>query len=337
MTCLALKYLTDEMLAELEPVVAHCGFRIEDVVRSGRENPDSNIGAYAGDEDCYRKFSPLFDKIIEDYHGYPPDGLHRSNLDLAALPPMEPIDPRGEAILSTRIRVARNLEGFSFAPAVTDADRARIEQEIIRALQSLEGELGGIYYPLGSMDEETSARLTREHFLFKKGDRFLESAGVNRNWPDNRGIFHSQDKRFLVWVNEEDELRIISMQFDGDLREVFARLVRAINAIESKIRFAFSDHLGYLTSCPTNLGTAMRASFHVRLPILGKQPDFQSTCENLGLSVRGIHGEHSESEGGVYDISNKQRLGITEVECIRRLYAGTAELIARERRLSLGR
>ena len=126
------------------------------------------------------------------------------------------------------------------------------------------------------------------------------------------------------------------MQMGGGLKDVFARLVFSITALEEKIPFAYNDHLGYLSSCPTNLGTAMRASFHVRLPLLGQQADFEDTCEKLGLSVRGIHGEHSESEGGVYDISNKRRLGISEVDCIKLLYAGTAELLGLEKNLESG-
>ena len=175
-------------------------------------------------------------------------------------------------------------------------------------------------------DEKNRIALTQDHFLFKKGDRFLEAAGVNRDWPSARGIFHSADKKFLVWINEEDQLRIISMEQGGDLHSVFDRLARAILAIEEKLDFAFNDHLGYITSCPTNLGTAMRASVHVRLPNIGRAENFHNICDDLGLSARGIHGEHSEAEGGVWDISNKQRLGITEVQCVKRLYEGVKTL-----------
>ena len=184
------------------------------------------------------------------------------------------------------------------------------------------------------MDEVTRIKLTEDHFLFKKGDRFLESAGANRDWPSGRGIFHSADKQFLVWVNEEDGLRIISMQAGGDLRQVFTRLVEAITAIEAKISFAHNQHFGYLSSCPTNLGTAMRASVHIKLPRLGQVPKFKDICSELGLSVRGVHGEHTNSECGVYDISNKRRLGISEIECISLLHAGLGQLLARERRLT---
>ena len=114
MTGLALKYLTDELRNSLEQVEAQCGFKINDIIRSGLENTDSGIGAYAGDEDCYSKFAALFDKIIEEYHGYPPDGRHYSNLDLVDLPAMENLDPKGEAVLSTRIRVARNIKGYAW-------------------------------------------------------------------------------------------------------------------------------------------------------------------------------------------------------------------------------
>jgi len=333
MTALSKKYLTDDVRASLEQVKADCGFTIDDIIKSGVENPDSTIGAYAGDEDCYKQFSALFDKIITDYHGYDTDSVHTSDIDVNNLPAMENLDPQGESIISTRIRVARNIKGFAFPPALSAKDRAVIEEKIVTALNELSGELAGDYYPLYKMSEETRIKLTEDHFLFKKGDRFLESAGVNGDWPASRGIFHSEDKRFLVWVNEEDQLRIISMQEGGDLREVFVRLVSAISAIEKKISFAYSEHLGYLTSCPTNLGTAMRASLHVKLPLISQKKDFKEICEKLGLSVRGIHGEHSESEGGVFDISNKQRLGISEIDCIKRLYEGIRQLLAEEKLL----
>jgi creatine kinase/arginine kinase len=106
--------------------------------------------------------------------------------------------------------------------------------------------------------------------LFKEGDRFLDACGLNRNWPKNRGIYHNDAKTFLTWVNEEDQLRIISMQPGANIREVFSRLVDAAARIEKVAKFAYDDHLGYITSCPTNLGTAMRASVHIHLPLLSQ-------------------------------------------------------------------
>ena len=123
------------------------------------------------------------------------------------------------------------------------------------------------------MTQAEQNQLIADHFLFKEGDRFLEACGVNRNWPDNRGIFHNDAKTFLVWVNEEDQLRVISMQKGSNIRQVFERLMLALKKFENVAKFAYDDHLGYITSCPTNLGTAMRASVHIKLPLLGKKKD----------------------------------------------------------------
>jgi arginine kinase len=88
------------------------------------------------------------------------------------------------------------------------------------------------------MDKATQQQLINDHFLFKEGDRFLEACGLNRNWPKNRGIFHNDKKTFLVWVNEEDQLRIISMQPGGDINAVFMRLVTALAHFENVAKFS---------------------------------------------------------------------------------------------------
>ncbi len=335
MTSLLEKYLTPELHESLRGKRTANQFGIKQVVQSGRDNPDSSVGVYAGDEESYQLFAPLLDKVIEDYHGHGPEVAHpRSSFaDMAKLADIGDLDPRGHSVVSTRIRVGRNLKGFAFAPAISREGRREVEQQIVAALATLDGDLAGEYYPLGDMPEETRLRLIADHFLFKKGDRFLESAGANRDWPEARGIFHSADKRFLVWVNEEDQLRIISMQSGGNVREVFGRLMKAIDTLERKLTFAATDRLGYLSSCPTNLGTAMRASVHVRLPKLSQTPKFKEICAKLGLSVRGIHGEHSESEGGVYDISNKRRLGVSEVGLVRLMAEGVTTLLDEEAKL----
>jgi creatine kinase/arginine kinase len=325
------KFLTPEVRAQLAGVKTASGFSIDDCVRSGTENPDSSIGCYAGDAECYQKFGALFDKVVETYHGYGKDDSHKRDLGSDGL---ADLDPAGEFVISTRIRVGRNLANVPLMPAISKEQRLEVERRVVEALATLEGDLQGQYYPLTGMDETVRVQLVADHFLFKKGDRFLESAGVNRDWPEARGIFHSADKRFLVWVNEEDQLRIISMQQGGGVKEVFERLARAIATLEKKLEFAYDGHLGYLSSCPTNLGTAMRASVHIKLPHFSKTAEFKSFCEGLNLSVRGIHGEHSESEGGVYDISNKQRLGVSENDAVRLLVAGVSKLIEKEKAAS---
>ena len=208
-----------------------------------------------------------------------------------------------------------------------------MESEIVKALNELPGDLKGEYFPLEGMTEEVVQKMIEDHFLFKQGDRFLESVGVNRDWPKNRGIFFSFDKKFLVWVSEEDSMRIISMQSGADIAEVFTRLSTALNFINEQIHFAFDDIRGFYTTCPTNLGTAMRASVHIKIPKFSESENFKAICGTLGLSIRGVHGEHSESSDGIYDISNKRRLGVTEREIYQQLYDGVKKLIDIEKSL----
>jgi len=332
-TSMLCKHLTKEVFEALKDKKTSSGFTVADAINSGVKNIDSGIGVYAGDAESYETFAALFDPIIEEYHGFGKADHHKSNLNPDDLNAPNP-DPEGKYIVSTRIRVGRNVDNLPLGPAITREQRNQVEKDVSEALKAMTGNLSGTYYPLNGMSEEVSAELIADHFLFKAGDRFLEAAGLNRDWPEGRGIYHNDEKTFLVWVNEEDQLRIISMQMGGDIKEVFTRLATAIGEIEKKVPFSYNDHIGYLTSCPTNLGTAMRASVHIALPKLAEDMDaFKAITDKHHLQIRGIHGEHSESEGGVYDISNRRRLGVTEVQCVQDMYDGVVALIAKEKSL----
>eukprot|EP00045_Choanoeca_perplexa_P013379 m.151601 g.151601 ORF g.151601 m.151601 type:complete len:591 (+) comp16342_c0_seq2:77-1849(+) len=340
-TSLLKKHLTPEVYMACESKVTSNGFTFQDVIQSGVDNQDSGVGAYAGDEESYAAFAPLFDRIIEDYHnGYKPTDRHPSDMDASKLHGVA--DAEGDYVISTRIRVGRNIRGLGLSPGISRAQRRKVEQLMVESLNQLEGDLAGKYYSLGSMSEQDRTQLVADHFLFKKGDRFLQSAGANRDWPEARGIFHNNDKTFLVWVNEEDQMRIISMEKGADAKKIFERLSRGIAAVEAKIKaagyeFAHNDHLGFIHSCPTNCGTGMRASVHAKLPNVGQHPDFKKWCAKLRLQPRGIHGEHSESDGGVYDLSNKERLGKSEVELVQTMIDGVKVLIEAEKALAAGK
>ena len=150
---------------------------------------------------------------------------------------------------------------------------------------SLKGDLAGTYFPLTGMGEKVRQQLVDDHFLFVSGDPNLKVAGMERDWPEGRGIFHNKEKTFLTWVNEEDQLRIISMQKGGDVKQVFDRLARGIKAVEESVKkesgkaFMNDPKYGYIHSCPTNLGTGMRASVHIDLP--GKDIYVTTCVDNL--------------------------------------------------------
>ncbi|XP_076350065.1 arginine kinase-like isoform X1 [Tachypleus tridentatus] len=326
------KYLTKDVLEKLKNKKTKMGATLLDVIQSGVENLDSGVGIYAPDGESYTVFSELFNPVIQDYHvGFKPTDKHPPK-DFGVVSTMVDLDPAGEFIVSTRVRCGRSLEGYSFNPCLTEAQYKEMEAKVSEVLGSMEDDLKGTYYPLTGMDKATQQKLIDDHFLFKEGDRFLQAANACRFWPTGRGIFHNNNKTFLVWVNEEDHLRIISMQKGGNLKQVYSRLVQAVNSIESKIQFSHDDRLGFLTFCPTNLGTTMRASVHIKLPKLSKdRKALEEASTRFNLQVRGTRGEHTESEDGVYDISNKRRLGLTEYEALVEMQNGILELIKMER------
>ena len=176
--------------------------------------------------------------------------------------------------------------------------------QIRRAFKQFDqnSELKGTYFSLQGMSKEIKKQLIADHFLFKEDDRysppntkcyfikinncywcwfnqptcrFLKSANACHFWPHGRGIYHNIAKTFLIWVNEEDHLRIISMQKGGNVGEVLQRLNNAVEILEQRLVFARDGRLGWLTFCPSNLGTTIRASVHIKLPKISSRPDFQ--------------------------------------------------------------
>lgn len=325
------KYLSREVLDACKNKKTQLGATLLDCIQSGVENLDSGVGIYAPDAEAYTLFAPIFNPIIEDYHeGFKPTDKHPAT-DFGDLNTIVNVDPTGKYVVSTRVRCGRSLKGYAFNPCLTEANYKEMEDKVSAIFNTFEGELKGKYHPLTGMDKATQQQLIDDHFLFKEGDRFLQAANACRYWPTGRGIYHNDNKTFLVWVNEEDHLRIISMQKGGDLKAVFQRLVNAVNAIESKLPFSRDDRLGYLTFCPTNLGTTIRASVHIGLPKLAKDKKvLEDIAAKFNLQVRGTRGEHTESEGGVYDISNKRRMGLTEYQAVKEMQDGILEMIKME-------
>ncbi|XP_055943593.1 arginine kinase isoform X1 [Argiope bruennichi] len=326
------KYLTREVFDACKNKKTALGATLLDCIQSGVENLDSGVGIYAPDAEAYTLFAPIFNPIIEDYHeGFKPTDKHPPT-DFGDTNTLVNVDPTGEYVVSTRVRCGRSLKGYAFNPCLTEANYKEMEEKVVAIFNTFEGELKGKYYPLTGMDKATQQQLIDDHFLFKEGDRFLQAANACRYWPTGRGIFHNDAKTFLVWCNEEDHLRIISMQKGGDLKAVFERLVKAVKTIEAKLPFSRDDRLGYLTFCPTNLGTTIRASVHIALPKLAKDKKvLDDIAAKFNLQVRGTRGEHTESEGGVYDISNKRRMGLTEYQAVKEMQDGILEMIKMEK------
>ena len=169
------KYLTPELFESLKELKTPNGFTLEQAINSGVVNLDSGIGVYAGDQDSYRVFAPLFDPIIEEYHGFGKDDKHKSNLNSDDLQAPNP-DPEGSYIVSTRIRVGRNVESMPLGPGISKEQRDEVESSVVEGLQTLEGELAGEYYPLLGMSKEIQNKCSKDHFGWKVCDLFFDAA-----------------------------------------------------------------------------------------------------------------------------------------------------------------
>jgi len=336
---LVAKYVTAPLWEKLSGAITKTsGFTLAKAIACAVEFDDQHCGIYAGDWDSYKVFADVFDPLIQEYHGISPDAVHTSDMDVTKI--KGNIDPTAP-VHSTRIRVGRNIDGFGLSPGITKQQRLDVEGLMKKAFANLEGDLAGSYYPLTGMSEKVRQQLVDDHFLFISGDKNLIVSGMERDWPEGRGIFHNKEKTFLTWVNEEDQLRIISMQKGGDVKAVFDRLARGISAVgesvkkESGMDFMLDKKYGFIHSCPTNLGTGMRASVHVDLPGFTKEglPALKARCEELKVQPRGTRGESGGQTGVTYDISNKHRLGYSEVELVQCMIDGVNTLVKEDKDL----
>eukprot|EP00232_Nephroselmis_pyriformis_P026272 CAMPEP_0182870686 /NCGR_PEP_ID=MMETSP0034_2-20130328/10679_1 /TAXON_ID=156128 /ORGANISM="Nephroselmis pyriformis, Strain CCMP717" /LENGTH=394 /DNA_ID=CAMNT_0025003199 /DNA_START=20 /DNA_END=1204 /DNA_ORIENTATION=- len=319
--------------------------------KSGIENPDSGMGVYAMYPDDYDVLKPFMGAAIKDYHKIKGEVKHVTNWDTSKISGM-PADGAldlaklGLGTTSMRVRVGRNLAAFPLPGAMTRDDRVKMEKTMVGAFKKLiaDPQFGGRYHSLTpgtpeSISQAEYQQLVDAHVMFKdmSADPYLNSAGISKDWPYGRGCYQSADKGFIVWVGEEDHLRIMCMAKGTLLNDVFGRLEKCLKVMDGMCSFAHSKDYGYVTSCPTNLGTGMRASIHIALPKLTKSGTDEETpkkiAKALGLSVRGVGGEHTAmGADGTVDISPSARLCIQEAEVVAALYKGIKLLMAAENR-----
>ena len=329
---------------QLKPRFLNC-------LRSGIENAESTVGCYACQPDDYDVFKPFFAKVLEHYHKVnlsTTKHVNNWNLDsIKGLPEGGSLDLSnlGLPALSVRVRTARNLNMFPLPGSMTKQNRIDLEKamgKVFNQLISMQ-EYGGRYVSItpghpNFIDQAEYQALVDAHIMFKSmaNDKFLVAAGIADDWPYGRGCYVSQDKGFIIWLGEEDHLRVMCMGKGTILNDIFNRLKTAIDIVEDLIEggCAKSETFGVVTSCPTNVGTGMRASVHIQLPNLtadGTDAKAKAICKPLGLSVRGLGGEHTPiGADGTVDISPSARFCISEAEIIAALYKGVEALKKKE-------
>merc|ERR1719308_225271 len=192
------------------------------------------------------------------------------------------------------------------------------------------------------MTEEKENSLRSRGNLFQEPDStLLLSSGCGRHWPDARGIFHNNDENLFVWVNEEDQMRIVSMEKGDNVKRIIERFAKATSTIQTCLKaegydFMNTDHLGRILTCPSNLGTGLRAGAMVKVPLVSGRKDFKNLLGRMGLQARGTAGVDSASTGGTWDISNADRLGKSETQLVNIFIEGVAQIIQWEQKLEAG-
>ena len=338
------KTMTPELFDQLKDVKSGKGYTLSNGMQAGVLRPHLGVGFTCGDEECFELFKDIINPIVQGWHGFDPSTqTHTSDLDFNKLVfSAEDEKLFAKYVKSTRIRAARNISGFSLPAGSSAEDRTEVEKVLVEAFGMLPDELKGKYHPLADLSPEQEDELQAGGFLFQKPGpmQLLGAAGAGRDWPIGRGIFHNPDKTVLCWCNEEDQCRIIAMENGGDVKGVFTRFCQLSNAIKEASEAAakkLMEHpnYGFLGTCPSNLGTGLRASVMIVLPELNKDPHkLEEICAGFDLQPRGSSGEHSAAVGAKWDISNKQRIGFSEVELVQKMIDGVKKLIVLEEELT---
>ena len=229
-----------------------------------------------------------------------------------------------KAVVSTRIRLARNLKEYPF-PIRLSADKAReIVDKVGEALKDSPLKFHRI--DLSSVSESLQAAMIERHLV---SPDFISE-------KDGRAVYLSDDNTVSIMVNEEDHIRLQVMMDGFELDEAYALADEVDTILSKKLNFAFHDRLGYLTQCPTNLGTGMRASVMLHLPALemsGTVNRIGANLSKLGLTMRGLYGESTKPAGAFFQLSNQVTLGISEKAAIENLKNIANQLITQEMRV----
>lgn len=233
--------------------------------------------------------------------------------------------PESDIVISSRIRLARNLADHPFIRKCQDADRFAIESSLRDSVRNV-AEWDALTY----VDVKALSDVDRQ-FL-------VERQLISREHADGQGarsVAIDPEEKFSLMINEEDHLRIQVMKSGLDLQGAWEQVNRIDDLIEGTATYAFHDRLGYLTACPTNVGTGMRVSVMMHLPALVITRQIEKvfrSLQKINLAVRGLYGEGSQAMGDFYQISNQITLGKTEAELIKQVSDVVPVMIEYEKR-----
>jgi len=233
------------------------------------------------------------------------------------------VGPVSEIVMSSRIRLARNLEKFPFATRATKASQAEVLRIVKDGLAQTNSLRKSLLFQMDELDEVDRLFLVERHLISRE----------HASLPDHRAVAIGQGEVISIMINEEDHLRIQSMQSGLNLRKAWELIDVLDDELSESVPYAYSTDWGYLTCCLTNTGTGMRASVMVHLPALVITKQINKVLHaitKLGLTARGLYGEGTEAMGNFFQISNQVALGRTEEELVENIERILKQVIDQE-------
>jgi len=228
-----------------------------------------------------------------------------------------------DVVISTRIRLARNIAEIPFKIRQTDKDKKELLEKIKYVTPSIGYSLKFLY--MKDIDDITKMSLVEKHII---------SPDIALDKENTTAILINDEENICIMINEEDHIRLQIFSSGLELKETMNLAIEIDKKLDELLHYAYSKEYGYLTACPTNVGTGLRASVMVSLPALkitGNLSKVLHIVNNFGMTIRGIYGEDSQSKGDIYQISNNQTLGVAENEIIANLENITKKVIEQER------
>ncbi len=230
-----------------------------------------------------------------------------------------------ESVISTRVRLARNLKSFPFPCRLNAQDKEKVIEKVKNAVENSNSPISKefSFIKMSELTPQQGVSLVERRLV--SPEFISESQG--------RALLLSKDESISIMINEEDHIRLQVIKKGLSLEEAYDVADKLDTLLDENLDFAFDEKLGYLTQCPTNLGTGMRASVMLHLPALEKSKAVGRIAGNLsklGLTIRGAHGEGTEPNGALYQLSNQVTLGISETAATENLKNITMQLVSQE-------
>lgn len=234
------------------------------------------------------------------------------------------MDNEKEIVMTSRIRLARNLKNYKFPTKMTNEEAIRIINDTNRSINSDDSGLNYKLLYMKDLSDVDKNVLIEKHLI---SPALAES-------KDKGALLLSLNEKSSIMINEEDHIRIQVLGFGMCLNECWEKGNRIDDVLEEELDFAFDRELGYITSCPTNIGTGMRASVMLHLPALSITNQIDKllySISQLGVAVRGVYGEGTKSMGHLYQISNQGTLGASEEKLIEKITQIVVQIIQKEK------